>query len=215
MIDYSILAAAIEHYKKLNYEYVDVPWLAGYSAINRTKPANCQAMEVKSNIHSWGYLLGSAEQAFTQQMMDGTMKIGNFVACTPCFRDEACYTEATKLHFMKVELIRVRKVLNANPVAEFKNTDVLDMVTQAVRFMENYSNVLTVKTTDGFDIIDADGLELGSYGLRSLGSYRWIYGTGVAEPRLSISARNLRAYKWATTEINMAKLWANDSATGR
>jgi hypothetical protein len=35
-----------------------------------------------------------------------------------------------------------------------------------------------------FDLI-CKGIELGSYGIRKYNNHKWIYATGVAEPRLS------------------------------
>ena len=37
-----------------------------------------------------------------------------------------------------------------------------------------------------YDIESCNGIELGSYGIREFAGFRWIYGTGVAEPRLSL-----------------------------
>ena len=42
-----------------------------------------------------------------------------------------------------------------------------------------------VKTEQGFDL-EYNGIELGSYGIRSCEYLDWIYATGLAEPRMSM-----------------------------
>ena len=45
---------------------------------------------------------------------------------------------------------------------------------------------------DILDILSLDGIELGSYGFRKHLDYGWVFGTGVAEPRLSIALDKLK-----------------------
>jgi len=42
-----------------------------------------------------------------------------------------------------------------------------------------------IETKDGYDL-EYDGIEIGSYGIRSCEYLKWIYGTGIAEPRLTM-----------------------------
>jgi hypothetical protein len=88
---------------------------------------------------------------------------------------------------MKVELI--------NTIPGEQRTGGLDyMVKTALGFFDQYIRT-AVKPMDGgsLDIVaDKSGVELGSYGIRTndkVGS--WIYGTGVAEPRLSTAMQNI------------------------
>ena len=81
---------------------------------------------------------------------------------------------------MKVELIN------------FGDNRLDDMMEMCLSFYSKYLPVKKVQTEIGFDIMSYDGIELGSYGVRSnphplIGS--WNYGTGCAEPRLSKVSR--------------------------
>jgi hypothetical protein len=42
-----------------------------------------------------------------------------------------------------------------------------------------------VETEQGYDL-ECNGIEIGSYGIRSCEYLEWIYATGLAEPRMSI-----------------------------
>ena len=60
-----------------------------------------------------------------------------------------------------------------------------DIINDALSFFKKYLPESKVETTDiGFDIV-CNGIELGSYGIRSCPFLDWIYGTGCAEPRTS------------------------------
>ena len=45
-----------------------------------------------------------------------------------------------------------------------------------------------VETDEGWDI-NVGGIEVGSYGSRSIHDHLWVYGTGLAEPRFSQALR--------------------------
>ena len=50
------------------------------------------------------------------------------------------------------------------------------------------NNVCKNKVLDShtYDIVDLkNGIELGSYGIRQFKDYKWIFATGLAEPRFS------------------------------
>lgn len=68
------------------------------------------------------------------------------------------------------------------------------VINDAKEFFSKYINVKVECILDTYnklspmtyDIVTEDGeIELGSYGIRTCGFLKWIYGTGVAEPRLS------------------------------
>ena len=46
----------------------------------------------------------------------------------------------------------------------------------------------TISTDEGYDIV-LNGIEVGSYGIRQHENLRWIYGTGIAEPRFSTALK--------------------------
>jgi hypothetical protein len=123
-------------------------------------------------------LVGSAEQSFIELLLRGE-KITKACAITPCFRMEPKYDEQHHAYFMKLELI--------NSDATSKN--LRNMIGDAVDFFSRYLEVIVISTgPDMFDIVDKKReIELGSYGFREVNGQRFIYGTGVALPRLSFT----------------------------
>ena len=84
---------------------------------------------------------------------------------------------------MKAELI------NAQDVDE---GHLIHMIHDACAFFERFFPVRVVSTEQGYDIVEkGTRFELGSYGIRDKAfvgkRLRWIYGTGCAEPRLSLA----------------------------
>lgn len=171
-INWSYLSKAIEFYGK-RYQLVDVPWKVRDEVHFLTCPDVSRV--IKSDI---GSLVGSSEQSFIQMSLDKMITPGRWMACTPCFRNE----EEDKFHqkyFMKVELFD-----SLSP-----NLETLKyMVHDAYKFFSLFSRRVSIVDTGpcSWDIFIND-IEVGSYGYREVGDLRWLYGTGVAEPRLSLS----------------------------
>ena len=182
MIDYAKIAVAIEYYKNLGYQYIEVPWVVSEEAILTTIPPGIRPLWETSR----GHLVGSGEQSFLQMAMDKKLSPGKYVCVTPCFRDEFP-DDLHKNWFLKVELIRTDST---------NLTDVGPMVMDALLFFRKYDNYASTEVCDAsadpisayhssIDIISSNGIELGSYGIREHNGFRWIYGTGCAEPRLT------------------------------
>lgn len=206
-IDYRLIDEAQRFYAERGWQYIDVPWIVDQESVFFTVPDN-------SRVHSldeyWGNaaLVGSAEQSFIQLMENSiddpkNWFSGKYQTVTPCFRDEKEHNDFTRPYFMKLEL--------------FDNTDILGlskMVEEANQFLSRYIDTKIVKTDTGYDIIDSEmGIELGSYGIRTIKRYgRYLYGTGLAEPRYSAIyaeriARN-NAYENGIRERELAQLAA-------
>ena len=177
MIDYEILGHSISHYSDYNFERIEAPWTVTQYVSNITKPI--EAVDFKL-LHNQKVLVGSGEQSFLYLYLKGFLPKGRFQTITPCYR----YEEFDNLHtkyFMKNELIETK----------FVNSDSVDhLVEIATRFFIKYLKKISVeKTEQGFDInyegSNGEKYELGSYGIRSCEFLDWVYGTGVAEPRLS------------------------------
>jgi seryl-tRNA synthetase len=173
MINYRILIQALDYYQSMGFTHKEVDWLVEESIANITKPDFVRNFYIDDKA-----LVGSAEQSFLQMITHNELPPGQYVALTPCFRDDV--EDLThKRYFMKVELIDT-----LNTSEERLN----EIVNICVDFFKQFTDVRIEKTGDlMYDIVDAKtGIELGSYGIRHHQSVNtWIYATGVAEPRLS------------------------------
>jgi hypothetical protein len=98
--------------------------------------------------------------------------------------------EIHHLYFVKLELIET------DPSEE----KLQNMIEVAQKFYDNELpaglNTKVIQTDESeqaFDIVDpVFGIELGSYGIRSYRELSWVYGTGVALPRLNTVINKLR-----------------------
>lgn len=163
---------AIEFYEKHGFKNIEVPWFVGLEANNITMPSTSRPFKTPL-----GYLVGSAEQSFFQMMLDGNLSPGKYQALTPCFRDEKVISDTTLTAFMKLELIDTSANLSA---------DVENLTRWAECFMLSEGIKCHIwKTNSGYDLM-ANGIELGSYGMRNSNGFTWAYGTGLAEPRFTI-----------------------------
>lgn len=166
-MNYRIISDAIEYYQFIGYKYFSVPWIVEKEVINITKPASARSFET-----FMGSLVASGEQSFLQ-VRNILIDDKRYVCATPCFRDE----QEDFLHqiwFFKVEL------MVPNPLT----WTLEQIIQQAKLFFDRYGTTKLIKTDIGTDIY-INNIEVGSYGIRHYRDFSWIYGTGVAEPRLS------------------------------
>lgn len=175
MINYQFVVEALEWYEKQTFKQIEVPWLVSREAIDVTRPKSARPFETPL-----GCVVASGEQSFIQMMMDGKLKAGNYCCATPCFRDEPVVDDLHRTSFFKLELI------SAWPNQE--QQALKDMIHCALCFHLNYLRARVLKTEEGYDIV-CQGIELGSYGIRKHGNLRWVYGTGVALPRMSMAMK--------------------------
>lgn len=172
MIDYSIINKSISFYKNKGYNRVETPWLVPSCIDDITRPKSSTPYEL---VHNHKRLVASGEQSFLYQYLKGFLPKGKYQTVTPCFRDEKVDFIHCK-YFIKNELIITDNVSD-------KSLD--DIINDALSFFKKYLPESKVETTDiGFDIV-CNGIELGSYGIRSCPFLDWVYGTGCAEPRTS------------------------------
>lgn len=178
VINYKYISDALEYYQSLGYKYVDAPWIVKDSITAITKPKDINGFYISDGKNpSIMTLVGSGEQSFIEMFLTNTLEPGKYVCCTPCFRDEHQYDELHLPYFIKVELI--------NTIDTTKH-QLLSMLNDSATFFEKFLDVVCVKTNIGYDIVENRmGIELGSYGIRKFGDLKWIYATGLAEPRLS------------------------------
>lgn len=186
-INYRYIADAIEYYQKCDYNYVEVPWYVTEDVMNVTKPFNKSSDDDYYIPKNNKYLVASAEQSFIYHIFKGIMLPGYYVGASPCFRFEKI-SDTHRKCFMKVELIYISENMEEN-----LNPHMDKMVYDAKHFFEkiigNYTDILEVPQENSivnYDIM-YKGYELGSYGIRKHKNlFQWVYGTGCAEPRLSI-----------------------------
>ena len=172
MINYKLLNDAISFYTSEGYNRIETPWTTSEYINNITAPKGVTQFQFK---HNDKCLVASGEQSFLYLYLKGFLPKGKYQTTTPCFRMETFDLTHTK-YFIKNELI-ITDMVN--------KIELKGVIDDAYNFYSNYLKDLTVAETDiGYDII-CEGIELGSYGIRSCEFLEWIYGTGCAEPRLS------------------------------
>lgn len=191
---YRHLIDAIRYYERAGFKWLDVPWCVSREAVLATRPPWVTGEPFS---YSAGgkllYPVASAEQSFIQMQMDAldgsldNRMTGSYVTMTPCFRNEPVLDELHQPYFMKVELISWDKTTRE---------DMDKMIAGARLHFEERLWVDVVHNTDpdpigvvAYDIVTHHtGIELGSYGIRENERVgRWLYGTGLAEPRYSIA----------------------------
>lgn len=186
MIDYVRIAEAIEYYQHRGYIPVEVPWTADAQYINIVLPPDKFSMYCPQ----LGQLITTAEQSLLQWANE-TGRMGKFQTTTPCFRA----FEDDELHhpyFIKTELF-------INDPKQVTSATLHTVLAEAYALLSDYLPVRVIETGENmYDIIDDwYEIELGSYGMRShplVG--RWIFGTGLAEPRMSHVIRKYRNNGW-------------------
>ena len=182
MINYGIIQKSIDYYHEMGYKRLEAPWWVSQGVMNITRQNfdNPDYHLMKNN----KCLVASGEQSFLYMMIKGQLPLfGSYQAVTPCFRDESIDLIHCK-NFIKNELITYHNYID--PLPHLKG-----MIDQAVAFfctiVDDIENIHIVKTNESSHSYDINyrGYEVGSYGLREYSNFRWIYGTGCAEPRLS------------------------------
>lgn len=173
MIDYQKIADAVKHYSAYGFESIEVPWFVTQESLDVTRPLGTRLFDSFA-----GCLVASGEQSFIE--IRNQLSPGRCYQCvTPCFRDEPAIDELHRLYFIKQELITVIDKLN-------EEIELRQMIDVARSFFKNYGSPVVEKTDIGHDIT-INGIEVGSYGIRQHEDFRWVYGTGCAEPRLTQS----------------------------
>jgi hypothetical protein len=197
MINYGLLQQASEYYENLGYKRIEAPWLVTEAISNITKPIGVSNYYITKEYRGdyKKVFVASGEQSFLYLINKGFLpKSGKFQTITPCMRNDS-FSEIHTKYFMKLELIRY----TTQPETDLLYpADVHAMMHDAKKFFElniRDKDKLKVEKPEftidecQIDILyereDADDVELGSYGLRKCSFVKWVYGTGLAEPRFS------------------------------
>lgn len=186
MIDYLRLAKSVEFYECVGFTRIESPWTVTRGISDITRPPDAKDFAL---IHEdEKVLVASGEQSFLYLYNKGFIPKGRFQTITPCFRKEKFGPVHTK-YFIKNELIDTVDV----------TTTALDrMVGDAQLFFAQYTSAYDIEVVStGVNSYDLNiaGVEVGSYGIRSCDYLDWVYGTGVAEPRMTKALEKLRRQK--------------------
>lgn len=184
MIRWQYLSRAFIYYSFI-YKPIEVPWIVSEKAIRATFSPEKIPFET-----SGGYLVGSAEQSFIELVLNGDLKCGKYMACSPCFRDDKI-DNLHKKTFMKVELFHRFKSRQSDINIENHISNMIKNAQCCMRTLNaklDFENIKTIKTDQGFDL-EINGIEVGSYGYREFEDIYWVYGTGLAEPRFSTALK--------------------------
>lgn len=195
MINYGYIERSCRFYEQKGFTRLEVPWWASKDVVHITKPADIKDREDFYLPVNDMVLVSSAEQSFLALAKESKMPVGRFFAVTPCFRNEHETAMSCK-YFLKTELIDTS--IRADILDDVRLLG--DMVNVAMGFFrEIVPSVELLKlvcTDEGWDI-EYGGVEIGSYGIRFHEYMNWVYGTGVAEPRLSRAiAKAEHKYDW-------------------
>ncbi len=178
-INWNNLAQALNNYTQhQGFTYLETPWLVAEETTRITFPEGTTKFSTPV-----GDLVGSGEQSFLE--IRDTLAPGRYCTITPCFREEEI-DDWHQHYFMKLELIKVGDVTQET---------LWEMIQSAKRVLETIaqrSDFDVIETEVGYDI-ELNGIELGSYGIRSYDDFTWVYGTGLAEPRFSKALQNDQA----------------------
>lgn len=175
-INWLRLAKAIEFYKENGFIYKEVPWTAPPEAQKVTLP------EYEYSEKYWWSLVGSAEQSFIHLCLEEDLPKGDFVALTPCFRYEKNLDERHQPYFAKVELFSCEDVTEENLKKK------IDLCFAWFESQCGNGRLEKIQTESGVDIY-LNGIEVGSYGIRTYKNFSWIFATGHAEPRFSVALK--------------------------
>lgn len=177
-IDTSLIQRAMDFYSTLGYEPVAVPMIIDKNVSDITKPEGRGELQ-----HLDGVYVASAEQSFLQMIQDDSLPYGEYMAITPCYRTEEVIDESHLCIFLKIELVSYKQ-------------EIPDDTTYILRDVCHFLDCVTpdyavVGTEEGQDI-EIGGVEVGSYGYRTVKGGVLLYGTGIAEPRLSYALSKVK-----------------------
>jgi seryl-tRNA synthetase len=173
IIDYGLIAKALDFYKSMGYKEINVPWHVRTEVSDITCPSLDRAYPFED-----GVLVGSAEQSMIQMALDGELVENiSYVTCSPCFRNEPELDRCHQKYFMKVELFHFGDDYQAFRKIKFDAYEFLKSLT---------SKQIDIVVYDGFNLdMEINGVEIGSYNYRSAKGIIWTCGTGLALPRFT------------------------------
>lgn len=183
MIDYKLLAKSIDYYESFGFKRVESPWTVTEAVVDITKPPGALVSKL---VHSDGKcLVASGEQSFLYLFLKGFLPKGAYQTTTPCFRSGDSFDFTHTKYFIKNELIETQNVTRER-LCEIVETSyqfflkIFDPKFTVLRKSESSSGIIDIEI-----YINGKWYELGSYGIRKCEYLKWIFATGLAEPRAS------------------------------
>jgi len=183
-INYDLISKAQQFYTEGGYINIETPWMVSKDVAKITRPPNILNKDYFVNSNKC--LVASGEQSFLYLYSKGQLLDGKWQTTTPCFRDEVSYYH--RKFFIKTELIEI------NPKNPTVSLDRILLHAKSCIGLHTGISPEIRKTDDGLDL-EIGGVEIGSYGIRKYSNLTWVYGTGIAEPRLSIACEEYRRCK--------------------
>lgn len=208
MIDYGRIQRALDFWQRRGYVRIETPWTVTRKIADLTKPKEVTREQFDLKHEDGKTLVASGEQGFLYQYSKGYLPPGRFVTVTPCFRPEP-HDATHQKTFMKVELIctepmalektMFRMLAEKRALVKIESQsgrisiedldhryrDLHDLHDRLDRG-DIFNDVVDVTTRPtgvmSWDI-ELNGIEIGSYGVRTCPFLQWSYGTGLAEPR--------------------------------
>lgn len=177
MIDYDLLNKSVLFYESHGFKRIESPWLVTKAISDITRPEFASEYVVHKN-NKEKIFVASGEQSFLYMINKGYLPKGKYQTITPCMRDDTFDEYHTK-YFMKNELI----IVGGNT-----QNDLDQIISVSFDFfLQNVPDKDLLKVKQDSNVIDIEynGIELGSYGLRSCIFCDWCFGTGLALPRFS------------------------------
>lgn len=178
-INWQAISESILYYQDVGYQYTETPWIVPNEISQSTfeGPVATITLDNKNK----GDLVGSAEQGFIHLINENKITPGKYVSAGPCFRLSENIDRIHQEYFFKVELVHILNNEEPKPMLEIMTQQAINALTG----LSMYPPTI-IETDIGLDI-EINGIEVGSYGIRTFKNFSWVYGTGIAEPRFSIS----------------------------
>ena len=187
------MSQVLEHWQRLGAVYVDLPWCAPEVFVEATRPATARRAPETPE----GLVVASGEQSFfwlahTGQLPDASLMIG----WTPCFRDEPAHDTLHHHCFIKAELFAwVAPWTGGDTWRAVYPPQLKRLIVQAQSWFHdqirqrnpNACAPQIIQVEEHMWDLVHNGVELGSYGCRLHPTLNrpYLYGTALAEPRLS------------------------------
>lgn len=184
LIDWNLLSKAVCFYSQAGFIETETPYAVPIQ-YHYTKPHDNQSFVLKEGLFKEEHheLVGSAEQGFIYLLLNDKIETNQrLFSVTPCFRFDT-YDKLHQPWFMKLELFHYSNSIE----------DLFFMLNIALEFYQNNSQhkVNIVQTSLTSYDLEINQIEIASFGFRTVEKETFIYGTGLALPRFSMTQKTM------------------------